>query len=236
MDLVASACLIIAIVASTLLPSVSNSRVLGTKIVRDTSASDSLATTDIDNSDDVDSPRLDAMQLAQDAREATREERQEAREEFRQRLAEIKNAQKRERLEHVSQMLDQINERWAAHFDNVLLRLSEILAKIGTRADKLEEDGQDVVSVRDGIADAEAAIDAAQDAVNTQAENYYVIDIVDEESLKDDVKSVRDELHTDLTAARDAVKTARQAVHDAFQALKDVHSNQDVEEGATDEE
>ncbi len=190
-------------------------RVLGTKVATDTSV------------------RADALS---EAREAAREERQDARDEFRERLAEVRNAQKRERLEHVSQMLDQINEKWAAHFDNVLLRLSEILAKIGTRADKLEEDGQDVASVRDAIADAEAAIDAAQVVVDTQAENIYVIDITDEESLKDDVKSARDELHTDLTVARDEVKTARQAVHDAFQALKDVRSVQDTGEGVTDEE
>ncbi len=190
-------------------------RVLGTKVATDTSV------------------RADALS---EAREAAREERQNARAEFRERLAEVRNAQKRERLEHVSQMLDQINEKWAAHFDNVLLRLSEILAKIGTRADKLEEDGQDVASVRDAIADAEAAIDAAQVVVDTQAENIYVIDITDEESLKDDVKSARDELHTDLTVARDEVKTARQAVHDAFQALKDVRSVQDTGEGVTDEE
>ncbi len=191
-------------------------RVLGTKVATDTSI------------------KADALSEAKDA---AREERQEARDEFRARLAEIKNAQKRERLEHVGQMLDQINERWTAHFDNVLLRLSEILAKIGTRVDKLEEDGQDVTSVRDAITDAEAAIDAAQVVVvDTQAGNSYVIEITDEESLKDDVKSARDELHTDLTAARGEVKTARQAVHDAFQVLKDVRSVQDTEEGVTDEE
>jgi hypothetical protein len=190
-------------------------RVLGTKVAINTSV------------------KADALS---EAKEAAREERQEARDEFRERLAEIKDAQKRERLEHVGQMLDQINERWTAHFDNVLLRLSEILAKIGTRADKLEEDGQDVVSVRDAIADAEIAIDAAQVVVNTQAGNSYVIDITDEESLKGDVKSARDELHADLTATRDEVRTARQAVHDAFQALKDVRSVQDTEEGVTDEE
>ena len=190
-------------------------RVLGTKVATDSSV------------------QADALS---EAKEAAREERQAARDEFRERLAEIKDAQKREVLEHVGQVLDQINERWTAHFDNVLSRLSEILVKIGTRADKLEEDGQDVASVRDAIADAEAAIEAAQDAIDTQAGNSYVIDITDEESLKDDVKSTRDELHTDLTATRDEVRTARQAVHDAFQALKDVRSGQDTEEEVTDEE
>lgn len=234
MEIAASAAIII-IIASTLLPSVVNSRVLGTNIARETSINDSLVATDVVNTDDTDSNRLDAMQEARDALEASRAARKaaidEARAEFRENLTAIRDAQKRRILEHLGDRLEQINERWTGHFDNVLARLSEILVKIGTRADKLEVDGRDVASVRDAITDAEAAIDTAQDLVNSQAGNSYIIDITDEENLKDDVKSVRDKLHEDLTAARSAVKTAREAVHNAFQALKDVRSQEDSENG-----
>jgi len=248
-EIAASAAIII-IIASTLLPSVVNSRVLGTNIARETSINDSLVATDVVNTDDTDSNRLDAMQEARDALEASRAARKaaidearaefraarkaaidEARAEFRENLTAIRDAQKRRILEHLGDRLEQINERWTGHFDNVLARLSEILVKIGTRADKLEVDGRDVASVRDAITDAEAAIDTAQDLVNSQAGNSYIIDITDEENLKDDVKSVRDKLHEDLTAARSAVKTAREAVHNAFQALKDVRSQEDSENG-----
>ena len=103
------------------------------------------------------------------------------------------------------------------------------MTKIGTRTDKVEENGNDVSAVRSAIISAEEAISAAQDAVNAQAEKSYIIDITDEESLRDDIKGVRDQLHDDLTAARDAVKDAREAVHDAFQALKDARSSVDSE-------
>lgn len=233
MDLAASACIIVLTVSSILLPSVRASRVLGTKISRDTSVNLSIAAVDVDNSDDVDFPRSDAMQETKDARKAAIEA---AREEFREKLAEIRNVQKRRILERIGDRLDQINDRWTTHFDNVLSRLGEILAKIGTRADKLEGDGQDVALVRQAITDAETAIALAQGVVDSQAENSYVIDITDEASLKDDFKAVRDILHSDLTATRDEVRTARQTVHDAFQVLRSVHNNQDVEEGGVDEE
>lgn len=247
MELAASACFIIITVVNNFLLGVSPSKVLGTKIAQDMTVA---ASVDVADTDDSISPRAEVFQAAREAREAAREARraaleeararreeakerfQEAREEFREKLAVIRDAQKQGILEHIADRLEHVKDRWTTHFDNVLTRLSEILAKIGTRADRLEEEGRDVSSVRDAITDAEAAIDVAQDAVNTQGENSYIIEISDEDSLREDVQSVRNQLHDDLTSTRDAVKSARQAVHDAFQALKDVRSSQDSEGGA----
>ena len=255
MEILASIIIIFATTMHTLIPGDQTPDVLSESITLADEASDTnldstvVDTNVTDRRADIQDARSDVLearsaaleeararrQVALDEARANRDEArvrfQDARDDFKEKLAEIRDAQKQRIVERIADQLEQINVRWTNHFDNVLSRLSEILAKIGTRADKLEEAGKDVASVRDAIFDAQAVIDNAQDAVNSQAVNSYIIEISDEEGLRDDVKAVRDQLHDDLTATRDVVKGARQAVHDAFQALKDVRSSVDTDGG-----
>ena len=84
-------------------------------------------------------------------------------------------------------------------------------------------------ALRAAVEKARAEIKAARDAVTAQAAKVYTVSFVSENELKVAFKSVKEQLHTDLTGLRDgAVKNARKAVQDTFQALRQV-PNVDVE-------
>jgi len=242
-EILAAVIIIFATVMHTLIPSDEPPDVQGVRVVYAEETQDSATgSAETDAITDINKTRRDAIDAKNAAldevrtqRGVAREDVQEARDEFKARLSEIRDARKQLVLKNIADRLDQINERWTTHFSKVLSRLTEILTKIGTRTDKVEESGRDVSSVRLAIGVAEDAISTAQDTVDAQAENSYIIEITDEDGLKSDVKVVRDQLHSDLTSTRNAVKDARGAVHDAFQALKDAKITGDTE-GGTDSE
>ena len=125
--------------------------------------------------------------------------------------------------------MNRLNERWTAHFSNVLSQLENVLAKIEIRIQKAETGSGNVSDAKTAVEKARAEIKAARDAVTAQAAKVYTVSFVSENELKVAFKSVKEQLHTDLTGLRDgAVKNARKAVQDTFQALRQV-PNVDVE-------
>lgn len=168
------------------------------------------------------------IQKINDKRREAIAERKEDREEFREKLKEIRDERKKEIVEKLDSHLVRVNDRWVSHWNNVLSRLREILAKISSRADTLEQNGKDVALVRTAYLAAETAINAAQDAVNAQAGKTYVIEITDEENLGQSVSSAIGALRSDLKNVKDKVKGAREKVHEAYKALAKVHGGSDA--------
>lgn len=169
--------------------------------------------------------RIEIRERKEEASAAARLDR----EEFKERLAEIKNARKRLTVQRIDISLEAINNKWIDHWNRVLDRLSELLAKVESRADKAEAAGKDVSDVRDLIVAAGAAIDAAQEEVNSQAENVYVIEIDEEENLGTGVSTAIKELKDDLGVVREAVKAAHDAVRDVLRELKGIPEVDEVE-------
>lgn len=149
------------------------------------------------------------------------------REEMRTRLQAVRDEKKLQLLERIEEKFAQINRRRTDHFLKVLDRLREILAKIQSRADRAEANGKNVSGVDAAIAKATAAIDAAEAAVNTQAENVYEITVSQESTVRNDVGVLMKKLQEDLRATRDWVQKARTAVFDSVQALVRVVGNAD---------
>lgn len=139
--------------------------------------------------------------------------------EVKTRIAAIRDEKKRAALERIEEKLNKINERRTNHFLKVLERLAEILAKIQFRADRAETNGKNVSSVNTAIATAEAAIDAAETAVNAQADKVYELTVDDETTARDDAGASMKKLQEDLRAMREFVHKARTAVFDALKAL-----------------
>jgi DNA repair exonuclease SbcCD ATPase subunit len=179
--------------------------------------------------EEVRSQRREAIEEAREARREAWEETQEAREEFRNRLQEIKDARKRIIVERISNLISKINDKWISRWNGTLTRLSEILAKIESRADKLAEEGKDVDDVYAAISEAEEAIATAQDAVNEQAGKTYIIEITDEETLGESVSSTIGEFHSDLQAVMEEVREAASAVRRAFGLLKEIVIESEIE-------
>jgi len=229
-------------VANTVLPQANIPQVLGVKIAEDEVLDDRVSTEPVpltlrlEQQNEMKKRLREAQEEARKKREEIvnefRERRQEAlaelekkREEFQLKLQEIKDERKQKIVENIDERLSSLNEKWVSHWNRVLSRLTEILAKITSRADALAAEGVDVSSVRSAVTVAEAAISAAQEAVNNQVSNTYVVDITSEENLGQDVKSVISDFHANIKSVWDKVKSARLAVGDALKVLKEVASN-----------
>ncbi len=141
---------------------------------------------------------------------------------FRARLQQIKDAQKRKIVEHIVGQLEALNKRLTDHYLNVLDKLSGVLNRIRSRADKVAADGFNVLNVQTAISDAERALNDARTAVITQAGKSYDPTVLVEAKLKDNVKSVRQAVRDDLNTVLDAVKAARSAVQKAAVTLAQI--------------
>ena len=230
-------------VANTVAPQANLPQVLGVQIAQETSVTETL---DL-NTDNVETVRNtardkvrarveeaktnreQALEEFQARREAAKEERELKREEFKQKLSEIKDERKRKIVELLDLRTDKLVERWVEHWNIVLSRLTEILAKIESRADKAEEAGHDVSGVRTAIAEAEAAIAEAQNAVNELAGKTFVIEITDEDSLGQNVSDSVHQVREELQAVREKVRAARQAVLDALHALQAIRGVDEID-------
>ncbi|EKD62741.1 MAG: hypothetical protein ACD_52C00076G0006 [uncultured bacterium] len=214
-------------VAHTVLPQANLPQVLGVEVAEDSVRVENSAPADVRQR--VQEAQKAARAKREQALTEFREKRQEAigelqenKEEFRLRLQEIKDEQKRKIIENIDLRLTSINDKWINHWNRVLSRLTEILAKIGSKASVLSEDGKDIASVSSAIASAETAIASAQEAVNGQAGQLYVINLADEKNLGRNVASTINDFHTDIKSVLEKIKDARVAVGDALKALKGV--------------
>lgn len=173
--------------------------------------------------------RKAAVEEAKERRKTAIEEAKERRAGFREKLQEIRDEKKKKIVENIDARLSSLNEKWVNHWNKVLTRLTEVLAKIGSRLEKAKAAGRDTTSVEAAIATAEASIATAQSAVNAQAGKTYVIALGDEKNLGQDVRAAIDKFHKDIKATKDAIKASRSAVVDALKALKGIRGIDEVE-------
>lgn len=171
----------------------------------------------------LESSREEFKKKVEAAREEAKTRVRAAREEFRKRVEQIKDERKKEIAKRLAEQMNLINERWTTHFFmNVLDRLDDILGKIQIRADKAAALGKDVSAAKSAITAAKAAIASARTAVEAQSKKVYTVTITSDEKLGEAFKSVRDQLHKDLTALRDVIKAARDAVQSAARSLSGI--------------
>ncbi len=91
---------------------------------------------------------------------------------------------------------------------------------IESRSDKASLNGADVANVRTLITTAESAVASARTAISTQAGKTYNVELVDEATAKDSLKTTRDTLKADLEVMKSKIKLAHEAVKSAAKALK----------------
>lgn len=140
---------------------------------------------------------------------------QEKREALKEQLQKVKDERKKAAVERIDANLDKLNERITTHLSNMLDKLENVLERVASRADKAEEKGLNVSSVRTAVTGALSAIEAARVAVAAQAGKTYTITISSEDNLRVDVGKARQALHSDLVKVRETVKAAHEAVRQA---------------------
>lgn len=136
--------------------------------------------------------------------------RNQAQGEFRRKLAEISDERKQKIVENVDTRIVQVNSKWVEHWNNVLTRLSQIVAKIDERSDG----SVDTVSAKNAIA-------TAQNAVAAQAAKTYEIKIEGDETVGENTRATLKIFHEDLRKVHAQVKTAREEVVKALRELKE---------------
>lgn len=167
--------------------------------------------------------REELKQRLEHKREELKDKIEVKREELKEHLKTIKDERKKQVVEKIDKSLDALNDKMTKHFLNVLEKLEDILARISERTDKAENNGIDVSSVDTAITSAQAAIDSAKTAVETQAGKTYTLTIGIEDKLRVDVEKARKALHADLKTVYEIVKKARDAVHEAARAFAKAH-------------
>lgn len=128
--------------------------------------------------------------------------------EWRERITQIRDEKKKEILEHVSNQLNLINDRATTAMLNHLARIQALLDKIKARVPTVD------------TAAAQAKIDEAKAAVETQAVKEYVIEFSSEAGLRVGASTAKTTLRADIKAVREKVRLARQAVVDVLKAAK----------------
>ena len=242
MELLAKFFVSLVTLANTVAPQANLPQVLGVRIAQDTAVEEQ--SVDITNTGSLRRTRVreaveDARKQRQAAvdefrtrRQLAKDEWEAKREEFKQRLTEIRDERKRRIVELIDLRIDAMHGRWVEHWNKVLARLSEILAKIESRANKAEAAGRDESGVRAAIATANVAIAAAQDAVNELAGKTFVIEITDEQGLGQNVRDAIHAARVEFVAVREKVREARQAVIDALHSLKAIRGVDNLEADA----
>jgi len=150
----------------------------------------------------------------QEKKEELQNLREQKREEFQKRLQEIKDARKQKIVENLDRAYANINKRWTTHFLNVLDRLTKILDKVKSRAEKW------------GNSEALALIPKIYDEINQvkkeveeQAAKTYTLEITSEEKLGEAAREVHSQLRNDLRNLREKIKDIRESIREVVHLL-----------------
>lgn len=120
----------------------------------------------------------------------------------------IRNEKKQQILDHVNSQLSLINDRATKAMLNHLERIQSLLNKIKVREPAID------------IAAAQAKIDEAKTAVESQAAKEYLIEFNNEAGLRVGASTAKTKLRADIKAVREKVRLAREAVVAVLKAAK----------------
>ncbi len=168
------------------------------------------------------------ISLTLEKKEEMRAEFLAKREEFQTKLQSLRDQRKKLIVERIDKRLATINQNWAQRMTASITKLEALLEKFSARVDTLKTEGEDTTEAETKIAEAESAIQAAKDAVETQEAKEYVADLTDEAKLRSTVGESMSGLRKDLKAAHDVVKVAKQKVMDVARALAKISPPKDL--------
>jgi hypothetical protein len=141
------------------------------------------------------------------------------REIFQSKLQIIKDAGKRTLVENIENRLTDISTNRTNTMTKQLTVMSDILDRVSSKAADVKNTGKDISTVTSAVTAARTAIEEAETAVAAQAGKTYSITITTENTLKNNVLTVRKSLETDILATHQKVVAARRAVYNAIKAL-----------------
>lgn len=152
--------------------------------------------------------------------EKYKEEIGKRKQEFQKRLQEIRDTKKKEIVAKANEKMNRVNARRVEEWKKTLARLAQYLGQVQNKAAKLKSNGKDTTGVDSAIVKAQAAIDEATAAVNTQGTKDYTLSIGTELTLKNVIGQAISAEQSDLKTIQQSVDTAKKAVAAAVSALR----------------
>lgn len=149
---------------------------------------------------------------------------------LKEKLSKFRNKAKANRIESINSNLNNLNKRWTSAMSKNLERMSKILEKLKAKEEEAAAAGKDVSALNSTIAEAEVAWAEADTALKAQLETDYSVTINTESTVKEDARTTRNSLQTDLKAAHTKIVEARKALGNAIQAA--INSMQGGKNGA----
>lgn len=131
----------------------------------------------------------------------------------------MRDTKKQAVVEKLGERMSDINERRTTHMSNSLTRLSQLTARIASKAASEKKLGKDTSVVEANITSAQTAIQLAQASVAAQMKKEYSITVSSEETAQMDVKTTITSLMSDLKSVNESVKHARDQVIEAARSL-----------------
>lgn len=136
----------------------------------------------------------------------------QARKDFKTALNTIKDQKKKAIVENIDTKIAQINTLKTKQMSNRLDQLNLVLSHISTQEAQLSSQGKDTSLLKVDITNATEAIDTAREALTSQSQKDYVIDITTEEKLGPSVRNTLKQFRTDLKSVYTDIVTAKEKV------------------------
>lgn len=135
-------------------------------------------------------------------------------------LQQFKDQRKASIALRVNTNLNKINQNQTDQMLKHLDKMTALLDKLEARVSSNSPDIKNPAAANQAISDAREAVANAKTAVQAQAQKDYTLQVSTETKIRTDAKSMRDQLHTDLSAVRKQVIAAKQKVADAVRIAK----------------
>ena len=146
----------------------------------------------------------------------TREELKEKMEAFRAQIKTIRDERKQILTERIADKIASSNARLTDKMDKALDHLTDILNRVKDRSAAFKAEGKDTTALDQAISAAQAAIAAAQNAVDAQSSKEYTANITDDLTLRNTIGQMVSGFRLDLQAVHKLVVDAKQAVQKAI--------------------
>ncbi len=136
-----------------------------------------------------------------------------------EKTTQLRDTKKQAVVEKLGERMNDINEQRTSHMSNSLTRLSQLTARIASKAAAEKKSGKDTSTVEASITSAQSAIQLAQASVAAQMKKEYSVAVSSDETAQMDVKTTITSLMTDLKLVNESVKHARDKVIEAARSL-----------------
>jgi hypothetical protein len=146
--------------------------------------------------------------------------------ELRLKLQKFKDRNKANKIENINENLNSVNLKATTQMQNTLKRISEVVTKLKNWVAEQEAAGKDMTAAKSAIADLEMKWTAAGSAIADQADNDYTVTVNTEATVKDDAKTARNTLRTDLKAVHSQIMSLKQGLMSAFSSWKGMNNGQ----------